>query len=91
MSPAKPVSKEPWYKKYASYIKDAIYILGIIISLTGWITSQAKNKAILETTIKYNTEAVKKLEDFVDKQVDLNGKQALLNGQYSEFIRTHVK
>ena len=88
MSPVKPV-EEPWYKKYATYIKDAIYIIGIIISLAGWITTKAKNEAILETTIKYNTEAVQKLEQFVDKQVDLNGKQALLNGQYSEFIRNH--
>ena len=90
MSPAKPIEKkEPWYKKYASYIKDAIYIIGILISLAGWLSSKAKNEAILETTIKYNTEAVQKLEKFMDKQVDVNGKQAQLNGQYSEFIRTH--
>ena len=81
---------EPWYKKYA-YIKDIIYILGILASLYAWNNEKVKNKTTLETTIQYNTEALKKMEIFMDKQVDLNGKQSQLNGQYSEFIRTHTK
>jgi hypothetical protein len=84
-----PPTKEPWYKKYAAIIKDAIFIIGIVISLAGWITTKAKNEAVLETTIKYNTEIVKKLEIFMDKQIELNGKQATLNGQYSQFISSH--
>ena len=59
------------------------------ISMFGWISTKAKNEAVLETTIKYNTEIVKKLEVFMDKQVELNGKQATLNGQYSQFINSH--
>ena len=84
-----PVKEQPWYKKYATYIKDAIYIIGIVVSLTGWISTKAKNEAVLETTIKYNTEIVKKLEIFMDKQIELNEKQAELNGQLSEFKRNH--
>lgn len=82
-------TKEPWYKKYAAYVKDAIYIIGIAVSLIGWIRTKAKNEAVLEMTIKYNTEIVKKLETFMDKQIELNGKQATLNGQYSQFVSSH--
>ena len=88
MSPAKPTIENK-YKKYFPYIKDAIYIIGIVISLAGWITTKAKNEATLETTIKYNTEAVKKIEDFVTKQVELNEKQAELNGKTIQFIASH--
>lgn len=84
-----PTKKEIWYKKFTPYIKDAIYIIGILISLYGWISTKSKNEAVLETTIKYNTETIKKLEIFVDKQIELNAKQAELDGQYSQFINTH--
>ncbi len=82
-------TKEEGYKKYLVYIKDVIYIIGIVISLYGWISTKAKNEATLETTIKYNTEIVQKLEKFVEKQVELNGKQAELNGKVTQFIATH--
>jgi len=78
------------YKKYTPYIKDAIYIIGIIVSLYGWISSQSKNKAILETTVKYNTEAVKKLEVFMDKQIEFDQKQLELNGRTAQFINSHT-
>jgi hypothetical protein len=84
-----PEEIEKWYKKFTPYIKDAIYVIGILISLYGWISSKSRSEAILETTIKYNTETVKKLEIFVDKQIELNAKQAELDGQYSFFINTH--
>ena len=61
------------YKKIFPYIKDFLYILGIIVSLTGWMKSKTKNAAILETTVKYNTKTIEKLEDFIDKQSKLNG------------------
>lgn len=77
------------YKKITPYIKDAVYIVGIIISLYGWISTKSKNEAVLETTIKYNTRAVEKLETFVTKQVDLNGDQAKLNGEFMEFKNSH--
>jgi len=77
------------YKKLTLYIKDAIYIIGIIVALYGWISTKSKNEAMMESTIKYNTEAVKTLEDFVTKQVDLNTKQAEINGTLMEFKNSH--
>ena len=85
MSPVKPTG----YKKYFPYLKDMVYILGIVISLFGWISTKSKNAAVLETTIKYNTEAILKLENFVTKQVDLNGDQAEINGTLMEFKNSH--
>jgi hypothetical protein len=84
-----PIKDPKWYDNYTKYIKDVIYIIGILVSLYGWITTKSKNEAVLETTIKYNTETVKKLEIFVDKQIELNSKQAELDGQYSQFINSH--
>ena len=81
--------KTSGYKKLTPYIKDAIYIIGIIVSLYGWISTKSKNEAILESTIKYNTEAVKKVEAFVTKQVDMNAKQAEVNGTLMEFKNSH--
>jgi hypothetical protein len=83
--------KVSWYTKITPYIKDAIYIIGIIVSLYGWISTKAKNEATLETTIKYNTEAIQKLEEFMDKQVEFNGKQAEINGMTIQFINTHER
>jgi len=77
------------YKSIAVYVKDAVFIIGIVISLYGWISTKSENEAMLESTIKYNTEAVKKLEDFVSKQVDINGKQAGINGTLMEFKNSH--
>jgi len=77
------------YKKYLPYLKDAVYIIGLVVALFGWISTKSKNEAVLETTIKYNTEAVKKFENFMDKQVDLNGKQAEINGTLMEFKNSH--
>lgn len=77
------------YKTITPYIKDAIYIIGILISLGGWLMTKSKNEAILETTIKYNTEAVEKLESFMTKQVELNSKQAEVNGALLEFKNSH--
>ena len=84
-----PIKEPKWYDNYTKYLKDVVYIIGILVSLYGWITTKSKNEAVLETTIKYNTETVKKLEIFVDKQIELNAKQAELDGQYSQFINLH--
>ena len=80
---------EPGYKKYLPYLKDAVYIIGLVVALFGWISTKSKNEAVLETTIKYNTEAVKKFETFMTKQVDLNTKQGEVNGELMEFKRLH--
>lgn len=84
-----PEEKISKYKNYTQYIKDGIYLIGIIVALYGWISTKSKNEAIMESTIKYNTEAVKKLENFVTKQVELNGKQAEINGSLMEFKNSH--
>ena len=84
-----PPIKEPGYKKYVSYLKDVVYVILLIISMWGWITTKAKNEAVLETTIKYNTEIVKKLETFMEKQIEVNAKQAELNGKNTQFITSH--
>jgi hypothetical protein len=81
--------KVSWYSKLTPYIKDAIYIIGIGVSTYGWISSKAESKAILETTVKYNTEELKKINDFVEKQVDLNGRQSEINGILMEFKNSH--
>jgi len=82
-------TKQSWYKKFFPYIKDGIFIVGILVSLAGWMRAKTENKTLLETTVKYNTEAVKKIEDFMTKQVDLNGKQAEVNGALMEFKNSH--
>jgi len=68
------VSKEIDIKGYISYLKDFVYIIGLGIALFGWISSKSKSEAILETTVKYNTEAVQKFEKFITNQSVLNGK-----------------
>ena len=83
--------KDSWYNKLTPYIKDAIYIIGIGVSTYGWISSKAEAKATMETTVKYNTEALKKVETFMDKQVELNSKQAEFNGIMMEFKNSHEK
>ncbi len=81
--------KSPGYKKFLPYLKDVAYIIGIVISLYGWISTKSKNAAVLETTIKYNTEAIKKFDVFVTKQVDMNTKQGEVNGTLMEFKNSH--
>jgi hypothetical protein len=87
MATQKP--KEEGYKKYLGYLKDAVYIIMIAISMYGWISTKAKNEAVLETTVKSSTEAIQKIQTFVDKQVELNGKQAELNGRTAEYMNSH--
>lgn len=66
--------KESNFKKYVAGAKDIFYILGMLIAFGGWAISTSKAKATLETTVKYNTEALKNLEEFIDEQSVLNGK-----------------
>ena len=39
----------------------------------GWISTKSRSQAILETTVKQNTETLKKVEVFMEKQATLNG------------------
>jgi len=65
---------------YISYIKDAVYIIGLIVVIVGWIVSNAKSTAILESTVKYNTETISKLESFINKQ-------SILNDEFSNALK----
>jgi len=86
-----PPTRKLWYGSVTPYIKDAIYIIGIGVATYGWISSKAENKAIMETTIKYNTEEIKKMNNFVEKQVDLNQKEAEVLGILMEFKNSHQR
>lgn len=66
--------REEKYKKYLVYLKDFVYIIGLLIAMYGWMTSKTEKQTILETTVKYNTEALEKVESFMEKQAELNGK-----------------
>jgi len=61
-------------KKYMAYFKDAVYIIGIVISLVGWVITQSKSKAILETTVNQNNIAIEKIQESLNEQAVLNGK-----------------
>jgi hypothetical protein len=66
--------KKDGYKKYLAYLKDIVYIAGIVIALAGWVTTKSKNEAILESTVKNNTKTLEKVEEFMKSQSELNGK-----------------
>ena len=66
--------REEKYKKYLVYLKDAAYIIGLLIAIYGWMSSKTEKQTILETTVKYNTEALEKVEVFMERQAELNGK-----------------
>jgi len=65
---------EPGYTKYLKYLKDFVYVVGLVVALGGWITTKTKSQAILETTVQNNTKTIEKFEAFVEKQAELNGK-----------------
>jgi hypothetical protein len=83
--------KKSWYDNITPYIKDAIYIIGIGVSTYGWISSKSEAKATMETTVKFNTEALQKVELFMNNQVEMNTKQAEINGVLLEFKNSHKK
>ena len=69
-----PRVKEPVYKKYLVYLKDFVYITTIIFGLLMYLKDSNRNKVILETTVQNNTATLKKVEVFMEKQAELNGK-----------------
>ena len=68
-----PVKKEEGYKKYLVYIKDVIYIVGIVIAMYGWISTKSESEAILKTTVQNNTKTLEKVEEFMENHATLNG------------------
>ena len=78
-----PAKKEEGYKKYFVYIKDFIYIVGIVIALYGWISTKSESNAILKQTVQNNTKTLEKVEKFIENQT-------LLNGQFIQFMAMDV-
>jgi len=66
-------TKEPIYKKYLSYLKDAVYIITILIGILFYLRDNNRNKVILETTVQNNTKTLEKVEQFMESQATLNG------------------
>ena len=65
--------KDEGYKKYLAYLKDFVYIVGLIVALGGWITTKTRSQAILESTVQNNTKTLEKVETFMENQATLNG------------------
>ena len=76
-------TKETGYRKYLTYLKDAVYIITIVTGLLLYMKGNNENKAILATTVKNNTETLNKVESFMEKQ-------ATLNGQFIQFMAMDV-
>jgi len=74
---------EPVYKKHLAYLKDFVYIITILSGLFLYVRANGENKAILETTVKQNTETLQKMEIFLEKQ-------ATLNGQFIQFMAMDI-
>ena len=66
--------KETGYKKYLTYLKDFVYVITILLALFAYIRNNAKHEAVMETTVKQNTETLVKVEKFMEEQTLLNGK-----------------
>jgi hypothetical protein len=66
--------KETGYKKYLTYFKDFVYVITILFGLFAYIRNNAKHEAVMETTVKQNTETLVKVEKFMEEQTLLNGK-----------------
>lgn len=75
-------TKDPGYKKYLAYLKDFVYIVGLVVALGGWITSKTRSQAILETTVQNNTKTIEKFEKFIEKQTELNEDIIYFMGQH---------
>lgn len=84
-----PPEKKSMYEKITPYIKDIIYLIGIGVATYGWISAKSESKAILETTVKYNTEEIKKIQDYIQKDTEFKEKQLEFNGIMSEFKNNH--
>ena len=57
-----------------SLIKDLFYIFAILGGILSFIITKIKNDTIVETMVKQNTENIKKINNILDEQVDMNEK-----------------
>ena len=81
--------EENGWKKYMMMIRDVVFVLGLLISLVGWIRSetikQTKNEVQLETL----TTKVNDLSKQIEKQGDILLEQKELNGKIILYLSTH--
>jgi len=76
-----PIQKESIWKKYMCYVRDVIYIAGILIAVYGWVRSETINKTNLENKVEVltksvddNTKQLEKINEILLQQSQLNGK-----------------
>ncbi len=65
-----------------SLIKDLFYIFAILGGILSFIITKIKNDTIVETMVKQNTENIKKINNILDEQVDMNEK-------FIKYIESH--
>jgi len=74
------LKKESEWKKYISIIKDAVFVIGILISCVGWYHSETVKSTqrdiqiqILTKELNDNTKQLEKINDILSDQKTLNG------------------
>ena len=77
------------YDKYFKYLKDVIYIAGILFAIYGWISEKAKNKVRFESAIELNTKATENNTSALEKVNRYLFEQNKLNGQVIEYMNNH--
>ena len=80
------VIPETVWKKYMSTLKDIIFIIGIVISTTGWIRSETIKRTKIEIKIEELTKAVDDNTKQHEKMNDIISQQNVLNGKIIQFM-----
>ena len=75
-----PATESAW-KRHMTFVRDVVFILLFFVSIIGWIRSETiKNTKMeyeiqqLTNSVKEGTEELKKINDILYKQQELNGK-----------------
>jgi hypothetical protein len=80
------MSEETGLKKYVGYIKDAAYVIGIVISLMGWVHSETVNKTNMENKVEVLSKAVESNTKQIEKMNELFMEQNKLNGSIIQYM-----
>jgi len=84
-----PASTHNGYQKYLVYLKDVIYIIGILFMTYQWISSKSANKAKEQQSLELNTKAVQSNTEAIQKITDYLFEQNKFNGQVEEYMKNH--
>ena len=77
------------YQKYLVYLKDAIYIIGILFMTYQWISTKSKNEAKVQQNLELNTKAVENNTKAIEKVNEYLFEQNKFNGQVEEYMKNH--